>query len=66
MELTQLSLPIPETINTWKPIETAPKEATRWYLSPKQVLPEILVLGEWENGIHKATHWMHLPEPPKQ
>ncbi len=61
-----------EAEREWKPIETCPKD--KWviaYLYPYE--PFIAKLDQshgWvderEHGIYSPTHWMPLPEPPKE
>ena len=64
----------------WQPIETAPKNGELILLSPAFDRPYAIGRWAWEYGdglwfmdsvgtlcgIWKPTHWMPLPEPPKE
>ena len=60
----------------WQPIETAPKTKKRILAIKGKTIKIVVwypVLKEWGNpqewgddGTWKPTHWMPLPEPPKE
>ena len=62
-------------MNTWQPIESAPKDGTPILLYDAKLPLEPPTVGSiWEdeaidaNGVEffqPPTHWMPLPEPPK-
>lgn len=68
-----------EALNTWQPIETAPKDGTvilTCCMSPSEHTPikaGYMAVNAWtgvdwprHNASHcPATHWMPLPEPPE-
>lgn len=66
-------------IESWQPIETAPKDGT-WVLSTtagihpfthQPFVPDTVQWngGRWNNGLsqhgYEPTHWMPLPSPPE-
>ncbi len=60
----------------WRPIETAPKDKSTWFLAAKAGCRWAIVVramplggfqdwrGELIEGLFAPTHWMPLPEPP--
>ncbi len=62
-------------MSEWQPIETAPLGlevlllVPRRRLAPRVVSAHNLTGRQWWatniGPVTKATHWMHLPEPPK-
>ena len=69
-------------MNEWQPIESAPKDGTiilaTWVSSLKfysSKLSNCVLVSWWEDGNqwvdgemfdYDVTHWMPLPDPPKQ
>lgn len=66
-------------MSTWQAIETAPKDGTwvflfvpghgparaRWYVSLHLGIDGVWQSFDTGNTIHRGTHWMPLPDPPK-
>ena len=52
--------------NGWRPIETAPKDGKRVLLSWPSTLVTVGQISNLRAGAEWPTHWMPLPEPPKE
>lgn len=66
-----INFTLPCETNGWQPIESAPKDGTEIDLwANKRQTNCLFTQGKWYNSrsyqVCNPTHWMHLPEPPKE
>jgi len=59
---------VEQKMGEWQPIDTAPHDRDLLVYFPGAPIPSIRRIGEWHTKLPpnwRATHWMPLPEPPR-